>query len=93
MEELLITLDSSAPYRLDSLKKNWAVSYGVSRNCKEVLQDNTALTAHIFLLLTEETRREITQDACKCEAQILFQKKMQSTIQDLSRRHILSPLL
>uniref|UniRef100_A0A3Q3DCX9 Matrilin 3b n=1 Tax=Hippocampus comes TaxID=109280 RepID=A0A3Q3DCX9_HIPCM len=36
-------------------------------------------------------KREITQDACKCEAQILFQKKMQSTIQDLSRRHILSP--
>ncbi|XP_051941707.1 matrilin-3-like isoform X3 [Hippocampus zosterae] len=35
---------------------------------------------------SQETRREITQDACKCEAQILFQKKMQSTIQDLSRR-------
>ncbi|XP_061650125.1 matrilin-3-like isoform X2 [Phyllopteryx taeniolatus] len=35
---------------------------------------------------SQEMRSEITQDACKCEAQILFQKKVQSTIQDLSRR-------
>ncbi|KAM9842989.1 uncharacterized protein ACBR49_014376 [Aulostomus maculatus] len=38
---------------------------------------------------SQEMRGEITQDACMCEAQILFQKKVQSTIQDLSRRHIL----
>ncbi|XP_077395537.1 uncharacterized protein LOC144031896 isoform X2 [Festucalex cinctus] len=35
---------------------------------------------------SQEMRSEITQDACKCEAQILFQKKVQSTLQDLSRR-------
>ncbi|XP_037097950.1 matrilin-3-like isoform X10 [Syngnathus acus] len=35
---------------------------------------------------SQEMRSEITQDACKCEAQILFQKKVQTTIQDLSRR-------
>ncbi|KAM9786524.1 uncharacterized protein ACBT44_020047 isoform 2-T2 [Syngnathus typhle] len=33
-----------------------------------------------------QMRSEITQDACKCEAQILFQKKVQTAIQDLSRR-------
>uniref|UniRef100_A0A3P8RBK4 Matrilin 3b n=1 Tax=Astatotilapia calliptera TaxID=8154 RepID=A0A3P8RBK4_ASTCA len=32
---------------------------------------------------------EITEDACMCEAQIVFQKKVQSTIQELSRKHIL----
>ncbi|XP_061157809.1 matrilin-3-like isoform X3 [Syngnathus typhle] len=35
---------------------------------------------------SQEMRSEITQDACKCEAQILFQKKVQTAIQDLSRR-------
>ncbi|XP_061751677.1 matrilin-3-like isoform X5 [Nerophis ophidion] len=35
---------------------------------------------------SQEMRSEITQDACKCEAQILFQKNVQSTIQELSRR-------
>lgn len=44
---------------------------------------------HIFLILPEEMRGEITQDACMCEAQIVFQKKVQSTIQELSRKHIL----
>ncbi|XP_054653725.1 matrilin-3-like isoform X2 [Dunckerocampus dactyliophorus] len=44
------------------------------------------LTAKFRETLCEEMRSEITQDACKCEAQILFQKKVQSTIQDLSRR-------
>lgn len=44
---------------------------------------------HIFLILSEEMRSEITQDACMCEAQIVFQKKVQSTIQELSRKHIL----
>lgn len=31
-------------------------------------------------------RSEITEDACMCEAQIVFQKKVQSTIQELSRK-------
>ncbi|XP_057715772.1 matrilin-3-like isoform X2 [Corythoichthys intestinalis] len=35
---------------------------------------------------SQEMRGELTQDACKCEAQILFQKKVQTTMQDLSRR-------
>ncbi|XP_037652228.1 matrilin-3-like isoform X2 [Sebastes umbrosus] len=35
---------------------------------------------------SQEMRSEITQDACMCEAQILFQKKVQSTIQELSRK-------
>ncbi|XP_033980045.1 matrilin-3-like [Trematomus bernacchii] len=35
---------------------------------------------------SQEMRGEITQDACMCEAQILFQKKVQSTIQELSRK-------
>ncbi|XP_061752370.1 matrilin-3-like isoform X6 [Nerophis ophidion] len=44
------------------------------------------LTAKFRETLCEEMRSEITQDACKCEAQILFQKNVQSTIQELSRR-------
>ncbi|XP_075993730.1 matrilin-3-like [Genypterus blacodes] len=35
---------------------------------------------------SQEMRSEITQDACMCEAQIVFQKKVQSTIQELNRR-------
>ncbi|XP_055014620.1 matrilin-3-like [Boleophthalmus pectinirostris] len=35
---------------------------------------------------SQEMRSEITQDACMCEAQILFQKKVQSTIQELTRK-------
>lgn len=51
----------------------------------------TPLMFLIFLLvLSEELRSEITQDACMCEAQILFQKKVQSTIQELITKHILS---
>ncbi|XP_072220918.1 uncharacterized protein [Leuresthes tenuis] len=38
---------------------------------------------------SQELRSEITEDACMCEAQIVFQKKVQSTIQELSRKHIL----
>uniref|UniRef100_A0A3Q3GCQ7 Matrilin 3b n=1 Tax=Labrus bergylta TaxID=56723 RepID=A0A3Q3GCQ7_9LABR len=34
----------------------------------------------------QEMRSEITEDACMCEAQMLFQKKVQSTIQELSRK-------
>ncbi|XP_047197563.1 matrilin-2 isoform X9 [Hippoglossus stenolepis] len=35
---------------------------------------------------SQEMRGEITQDACMCEAQIVFQKKVQSAIQELSRK-------
>nr|XP_033497983.1 matrilin-3-like isoform X2 [Epinephelus lanceolatus] len=35
---------------------------------------------------SQEMRSEITQDACMCEAQIVFQKKVQSTIQELNRK-------
>ncbi|KAM7403994.1 hypothetical protein PAMA_004420 [Pampus argenteus] len=35
---------------------------------------------------SQEMRSEVTEDACMCEAQIVFQKKMQSTIQELSRK-------
>ncbi|XP_039642651.1 matrilin-3b isoform X3 [Perca fluviatilis] len=35
---------------------------------------------------SQEMRGETTQDACMCEAQIVFQKKVQSTIQELSRK-------
>ncbi|XP_075304118.1 uncharacterized protein LOC142366185 [Odontesthes bonariensis] len=35
---------------------------------------------------SQELRSEITEDACMCEAQIVFQKKVQSTIQELSRK-------
>ncbi|XP_070776782.1 matrilin-3-like [Enoplosus armatus] len=38
---------------------------------------------------SQEMRSEITEDACMCEAQIVFQKKVQSTIQELTRKHIL----
>ncbi|KAM4540287.1 uncharacterized protein V3H82_022298 [Fundulus diaphanus] len=38
---------------------------------------------------SQELRSEITEDACMCEAQIVFQKKVQSTIQELTRKHIL----
>ncbi|XP_041826975.1 matrilin-3-like isoform X4 [Melanotaenia boesemani] len=35
---------------------------------------------------SQELRSEITQDPCMCEAQIVFQKKVQSAIQGLSRK-------
>ncbi|KAM6912169.1 uncharacterized protein FYW49_010672 [Xenentodon cancila] len=38
---------------------------------------------------SQEMRSEITEDACMCEAQIVFQKKVQSTFRELSRKHIL----
>lgn len=44
---------------------------------------------YICLIVSEELRSEITQDACMCEAQIMFQKKVHLTIQELSRKHIL----
>lgn len=42
-----------------------------------------------FVILSEELRSKITQDACKCEAQIMFQEKVQSAFQELNRKHIL----
>uniref|UniRef100_A0A3Q3MLR8 Matrilin 3b n=1 Tax=Mastacembelus armatus TaxID=205130 RepID=A0A3Q3MLR8_9TELE len=47
------------------------------------------LTSKFRETLCEEMRSEITQDACICEAQIVFQKKVQLTMQELSRKHIL----
>uniref|UniRef100_A0A3B4V871 Matrilin 3b n=1 Tax=Seriola dumerili TaxID=41447 RepID=A0A3B4V871_SERDU len=44
------------------------------------------LTSKFRETLCEEMRSEITQDACMCEAQIVFQKKVQSTIHELSRK-------
>uniref|UniRef100_A0A665V4F9 Matrilin 3b n=1 Tax=Echeneis naucrates TaxID=173247 RepID=A0A665V4F9_ECHNA len=40
------------------------------------------LTSKFRETLCEEMRSEITEDACMCEAQILFQKKVQTSIQD-----------
>ncbi|XP_075879404.1 uncharacterized protein LOC142886272 isoform X2 [Nelusetta ayraudi] len=37
---------------------------------------------------SQELRSELTQDPCMCEAQILFQKKVQSAIQELIAKHI-----
>ncbi|KAJ8387954.1 hypothetical protein AAFF_G00148880 [Aldrovandia affinis] len=37
-----------------------------------------------------EVKAEVVEDPCKCEAQVAFQRKMQSTIQDLTSKHILS---
>uniref|UniRef100_A0A3B3YEC4 Uncharacterized protein n=1 Tax=Poecilia mexicana TaxID=48701 RepID=A0A3B3YEC4_9TELE len=38
---------------------------------------------------SQEMRSEISEDACMCEAQIVFQKKVQSAIQELTRKNIL----
>ncbi|KAM9708141.1 uncharacterized protein ACNS7B_000560 isoform 2-T2 [Menidia menidia] len=35
---------------------------------------------------SQELRSEISEDACMCEAQIVFQKKVQSSIQELNRK-------
>ncbi|KAM4723815.1 uncharacterized protein FYW61_014498 isoform 2-T2 [Anableps anableps] len=35
---------------------------------------------------SQEMRSEITEDACMCEAQLVFQKKVQSAIQELTRK-------
>ena len=43
-----------------------------------------------ILLFSEELRGGgVSENACMCEAQIAFQKKVQSTIQDLNSKHIL----
>lgn len=46
----------------------------------------------ICVTLSEELRSEITQDACMCEAQIMFQEKVQSALRELNRKHILFAL-
>lgn len=46
----------------------------------------------ICVTLSEELRSEITQDACMCEAQIMFQEKVQSAFWELNRKHILFTL-
>uniref|UniRef100_A0A3B5LUP8 Matrilin 3b n=1 Tax=Xiphophorus couchianus TaxID=32473 RepID=A0A3B5LUP8_9TELE len=38
---------------------------------------------------SQEMRSEISEDACMCEAQIVFQKKVQSAIQELTWKNIL----
>lgn len=43
----------------------------------------------ICVTLSEELRSEITQDACMCETQIMFQEKVQSALRELNRKHIL----
>ncbi|XP_061098606.1 matrilin-3-like [Conger conger] len=40
----------------------------------------------------KEVRAEVIVDPCKCEAQLAFQRTVQSSIQDLAARHILSAL-
>ncbi|XP_053700592.1 matrilin-3-like [Synchiropus splendidus] len=35
---------------------------------------------------SQEMRSEVSEDACMCEAQIIFQKKVQSTLQDLNEK-------
>ncbi|XP_042243697.1 matrilin-3-like isoform X14 [Thunnus maccoyii] len=35
---------------------------------------------------SQEVSRKVTQDACMCEAQILFQKNVQSALQELTRK-------
>lgn len=39
---------------------------------------------------TEEARGDLTENACMCEAQIAFQRKVHNSIQTLTSRHILS---
>lgn len=43
----------------------------------------------VCVVLSEELRSVTTQDACMCEAQIMFQEKVQSAFQELNRKHIL----
>ncbi|XP_070403209.1 matrilin-3 isoform X2 [Nothobranchius furzeri] len=56
---------------------------GESYNCK--CREGYVLNAD-QKTCSQEMRSEITQDACMCEAQIVFQKKMHSAIQELSRK-------
>uniref|UniRef100_A0A3Q3A1V3 Matrilin 3b n=1 Tax=Kryptolebias marmoratus TaxID=37003 RepID=A0A3Q3A1V3_KRYMA len=55
------------------------------KTCSHINDKETLMT----FFVSEEMRSEIREDACMCEAQIVFQKKVQSAIQELSRKHIL----
>ncbi|XP_028251837.1 matrilin-3-like [Parambassis ranga] len=59
------------------------INNGDSYNCK--CRVGYLLNADLKTC-SQEMRSEITQDACMCEAQIVFQKKVQSTIQELNRK-------
>ncbi|XP_034419565.1 matrilin-3-like [Cyclopterus lumpus] len=59
------------------------INNGDSYNCK--CQDRYVLNAD-QKTCSQEMRSETTQDACMCEAQIVFQKKVQAAIQELSRK-------
>ncbi|XP_014848241.1 PREDICTED: matrilin-3-like isoform X9 [Poecilia mexicana] len=59
------------------------INNGVSYNCKcrvgYILNSDQKTCS-------QEMRSEISEDACMCEAQIVFQKKVQSAIQELTRK-------
>ncbi|XP_068194370.1 matrilin-2-like isoform X2 [Antennarius striatus] len=59
------------------------ISNGVSYDCK--CQKGYMLNAD-QKTCSQEMRSEVTQDACMCEAQIVFQKKVQSAIHELNRK-------
>ncbi|XP_040055231.1 uncharacterized protein LOC120832752 isoform X6 [Gasterosteus aculeatus] len=59
------------------------INNGHSFNCK--CQVGYVLNAD-QKTCSQELRSEITQDACMCEAQIVFQKKVQYAIQELGRK-------
>ncbi|XP_026209451.1 matrilin-3 isoform X2 [Anabas testudineus] len=59
------------------------INNGDSYSCK--CQVGYVLNADLRTC-SQEMRSEITQDACMCEAQIAFQKKVLSTIQELTRK-------
>uniref|UniRef100_A0A3B3ZRB8 VWFA domain-containing protein n=1 Tax=Periophthalmus magnuspinnatus TaxID=409849 RepID=A0A3B3ZRB8_9GOBI len=84
------TCSSSSLCDLGHKCQHICVSSNTSYICKcqsgYVLNADQKTCSHKAL---EEMRSEITQDACMCEAQIVFQKKVQSTIQELTRKNIL----
>ncbi|XP_054894963.1 matrilin-3-like isoform X2 [Poeciliopsis prolifica] len=59
------------------------INNGVSYNCKcrvgYILNSDQKTCS-------QEMRSEISEDACMCEAQIVFQQKVQSAIQELTRK-------
>ncbi|XP_008397886.1 matrilin-3-like isoform X3 [Poecilia reticulata] len=59
------------------------INSGLSYNCKcrvgYILNSDQKTCS-------QEMRSEISEDACMCEAQIVFQKKVQSAIQELTRK-------
>ncbi|XP_063039580.1 matrilin-3b isoform X1 [Engraulis encrasicolus] len=59
------------------------ISSNASYTCK--CRDGYTLNAD-KKTCSQEVRAEVTENACMCEAQIAFQKKMQVTIQDLTNK-------